>query len=411
MNIDTLIHKSIFSREKLRFRKILRNEARSKGIIPSSLFHIYKKIARGEIGGFTVPAFNLRTLTYDLARAIFRSAKRCNAGLFIFELARQEKEYTSQSFDEYVISVLSAALKEEFFAPVFIQADHVQISRNNFRNSSLSEISEVKKLIKEAIRAGVYNIDIDASTLVDIKKKSEREKQRNNFKITAQLIKFIREIQPENMMINLGGEIGEIGKRNSTPEDLRAFMEGLNEELEVDCQGISKISIQTGTTHGGVVLPDGKIADVSVDFETIKELSEISRNEYGLAGVVQHGASTLPIAIFNKFPDSGCVEIHLATGIQNIFFDEIPEEFKKNIYDFILQKYETEKKKYSTKDQFIYKTRKFALGEFRKKIWLLPEDVRNNVAEKIERWAFKILNLLKVNDTLKLINTTKSKKF
>lgn len=401
-DIDELIYKSVFNKDKIKFREILKKEARSAGIIPAPLSNIYKMLANGNLTGITVPAFNLRTLTYDFARAIFRAAKRCNAGLFIFELARQEKEYTKQSFDEYVISILSAALKEKFFAPVFIQADHVQVSGKNFADSPESEVSAIKGLIKKAISAGVYNIDIDASTLVDLEEDSEAKKQRNNIKITAQLVKFIRKIQPENVAINIGGEIGEIGKKNSTPEDLRAFMDGLNEELKEDYQSISKISIQTGTTHGGIVLPDGKIANVNIDFETIKKLSEIARNEYGLAGVVQHGASTLPIEVFGKFPDSGCIEIHLATGIQNIFFDGIPEGFRKNMYDFILKKYQTEKKKYSTIDQFFYKTRKFALGVFKREIWLLPEDVRSRVAEKVERWVFKIFNLLKVNNTLNL---------
>jgi hypothetical protein len=97
--------------------------------------------------------------------------------------------------------------------------------------------------------------------------------------------------------ISIGGEIGEVGTENSTPEELRAFMDGFNRVLQAagaGDAGLSKISVQSGTSHGGVVLADGSIADVALDLETLRILGEIARDEYGLSGAVQHGASTLP---------------------------------------------------------------------------------------------------------------------
>ena len=135
------------------------------------------------------------------------------------------------------------------------------------------------------------------------------------------MTRFIRSIEPEGMTVSVGGEIGEIGKGNSTVADLRAFMDGYLSHLGKDIEGISKISVQTGTTHGGVVLPDGSIAQVSIDFNTLKELSRVAREEYGLGGAVQHGASTLPDEAFDMFPKVDTVEVHLATGFQNILYD------------------------------------------------------------------------------------------
>jgi len=45
---------------------------------------------------------------------------------------------------------------------------------------------------------------------------------------------------------------------------------------------ISKISVQTGTSHGGVVKPDGSIAKVRIDFDTLKALSQSARIEFGM---------------------------------------------------------------------------------------------------------------------------------
>jgi hypothetical protein len=44
---------------------------------------------RGEVKGFTVPAINIRGMTYDVARAIFRAAHKIKCGAFLFELDRR----------------------------------------------------------------------------------------------------------------------------------------------------------------------------------------------------------------------------------------------------------------------------------------------------------------------------------
>src|SRR3989449_5994687 len=85
--------------------------------------------------------------------------------------------------------------------------------------------------------------------------------------------------------------------------------------------GISKISVQTGTSHGGVVLPDGSMAKVQIDLEALRALSLEARTVYALGGAVQHGASTLPAEAFGHFPACEAIEIHLATNFQNIVFD------------------------------------------------------------------------------------------
>ena len=152
----------------------------------------------------------------------------------------------------------------------------------------------LQALIWDAVNSGFFNIDIDSSTLVDLSKPNFKEQQLLNYEVCAKLTQFIRGLEPKGITISVGGEIGEIGHQNSTPEDLHVFMDGLKDKLPKGLVGISKISVQTGTTHGGIVLPDGSIAQISLDFNTLKTLSEIARSKYGLAGAVQHGASTLP---------------------------------------------------------------------------------------------------------------------
>jgi len=354
---------------------------------------------RGEFSGFTVPAINLRSMTLDLARAIFRVAKKNNCGAFIFEIAKSEMGYTAQPPVEYTSVILAAAIKEGYSGPVFIQGDHFQANAKKFQEDPDKEIEGLQALITDAIAGGFYNIDIDSSTLVDLSKKDIKKQQKFNYEVCAKLTQFIRRIEPKGVTVSVGGEIGEVGHANSTPEDLRAFMEGYKERLRKGLTGISKISIQTGTSHGGVVLPDGSIAQVKLDFDTLRNLSAIAKKEFSLAGAVQHGASTLPSEAFHKFPENDCAEVHLATEFQNMIYDSrhFQAELKKKMYDWLKVNAANEAKQGETEEQFYYKTRKKALGEFKKDIMGLPQTTRDAIAAEIEvkfEFLFKQLNAL-----------------
>ena len=392
--------------EKKKLAKTILEAAYEKKVYPWSINDFYMARAKDRFGGFTVPAINLRVMTYDLARAIFRAANKINAGAFIFEIAKSEMGYTDQIPAEYSSMCLAAAVAENYEGPVFIQGDHFQLKAKSYNENPGKEIEGIKLLIKEAVRGGFYNIDIDSSTLVDLSQSTAKAEQLHNYKVCAELTNFIRSIQPAGLHVSVGGEIGEVGGRNSTPEDLSAFMEGYNELLTKGNAGISKISIQTGTSHGGVVLPDGTVAKVKVDFETLRSLSKLAREKYGMAGAVQHGASTLQNDAFGKFPEVDAAEIHLATGFQNMVYDSphFPKNLRDKIYKWIKENLTAEKKEKDTEDQFIYKARKKALGPFKKEILGLAPDVREAITGELEKEFQFLFEKLNIKDTKNLIS-------
>ena len=356
-NIDTLVELAVFGAgEQIRqeHQRIIREMAIAQGAFPASIQGLYEAAGKGLYSGITVPAINIRGITYNVARAVFKAAIKDRAGAFIFEIARSEMGYTLQNPGEYATCILAAAIREGFRGPVFIQGDHFQVRRKMYREDPEAELDEIRKLIHSAIDAGFLNIDIDASTLVDIEKTSLEEQQEKNCQVTAEMTRFIRSIEPAGTTVSIGGEIGEIGKGNSTVSDLRAFMDGYINRLGNSIKGISKISVQTGTSHGGVVLPDGSIAQVSIDFKALEELSKVAREEYGMGGAVQHGASTLPDEAFDMFPQVGTVEVHLATGFQNLIYDSphFPEELLGEIYEHLSSHYNDERKPEETDEQF-----------------------------------------------------------
>jgi fructose-bisphosphate aldolase class II len=246
-------------------------------------------------------------------------------------------------------------------------------------------------------------VDLDQPTLA--------LQQKANYDRAAEITAFIRSIEPAEITVSVGAEIGEVGMKNSTVEELHAFMEGYIRSLAdkgKDLAGISKISVQTGTSHGGVVLPDGSIAEVKLDIQALEALSKVARETYGLGGAVQHGASTLPPNAFGNFPRVETVEIHLATNFQNIVFDhpKLPADLRARMKDWLDRNAASERKPNDTDEQFYYRARKKAIGPFKRECWSLPADVRGAIAADLEQTFRFLFDQLKVNGTAELVRRT-----
>jgi hypothetical protein len=273
------------------------------------------------------------------------------------------------------------------------------------RDDPDKEIAAIDALIEEAITASFFQIDIDTSTLVDLSKPTLEAQQAVNSNLAARFTKFIRSHEPRNVPISVGGEIGEVGKANSTPEEFRAYMDGYLRELGGG-KGLAKVSIQTGSSHGGVVGPDGTVQRVQIDFETLQKISKVAREEYGLAGAVQHGASTLPAEFFGSFPEHDCAEIHLATEFQNMVFDHpaFPLPLKRAVERWVFEKAADQRKKGETENQFLYKNRKLAIGAFKEQLWNLPPGTREAIRGTLQKKFAFLFEMLRVTDTRDVVS-------
>jgi len=404
--LDGLVWTAVFGGRDAKdaARRAIREAAVSLGILPASILPLYEARGRGEAGGFTVPAINVRMLSYDTARAACRAACALDAGAVIFEIARSEIGYTDQRPAEYAAVVLAAAIREGWEGPLFLQGDHFQTNPKGMRDDPDREVAAIEALIEEAISAGFYQIDIDTSTLVDLSKTTLEEQQAVNSALSARFTRFIREREPNDTTISVGGEIGEVGKSNSTPDELRAYMDGYRRELG-DEKGIAKVSVQTGSSHGGVVGPDGTVQRVQIDFETLRSISRVAREEYGLAGAVQHGASTLPSEFFGSFPEHDCAEIHLATEFQNMVYEHpsFPLPLKRAIERWLFDRMAGERKPGETEGQFLYKTRKQAIGPFKEQLWNLPDGTREAIRSTLEKKFAFLFEKLRVPGTRALV--------
>ena len=410
--VDRLVIEAVFNSDagvRDAARWLIWSGSQTLGCGSSSIHDLYLARGRGEFPStaFTVPAINVRAATYLTARQAFAAALERDAGAVIFEIAKSEMSYTDQRPAEYTAVILAAALRSGWVGPVFLQGDHFQFNATRWAADPGAELGGLKELTTEAVAAGFFNIDIDSSTLVDLSRPTVAEQQRVNTINTAELTGLIRSLEPDVVTISIGGEIGEVGKVNSTEGELRAYLDGYFGILHGSgLAGVSKVSIQTGTSHGGVVLPDGSIAQVKIDFDTMRRLSTVARDEYGLAGCVQHGASTLPEEAFHHFPANAAAEIHLATGFQNILFDEggLPEALRSEMVAWCFANCADERKPGETDEQFIYKTRKKAIGPFKRALWTLPEEAEAQIGHNVRSRFGHLFDKLQISGTRALID-------
>ncbi len=409
--VDKLTYTLVFSTDdslKATIRRIIHELAKLNESPSSSIRPLYTAIGKGQVKGFTVPAMNIRMMTYDTARVMFRVAKKKRAAAFIIEIARTESEYTLQPPDEFATVILAAAIRENYRGPVFIQGDHCQFNAKQYLIDKEHELQRIKDWVTLLLHADFRNIDIDGSTLVDLTKPSLLSQQKDNAYVTAEMTKFIRSHEKKGGYVAIGGEIGHIGDKNSTVEEFEAFMHQYINKVARG-SGISKVSVQTGTSHGGVISTAGKVQTMPVDFSVLTNIGKVAKEKYNLAGPVQHGASTLPMDVFHTFVQSHTVEIHLSTGFQNIVFETMPKELRDEIYHWAKKQLKSEWQTGWTEDQFLYKVRKKTWGPFKKHLWQLSDAEKQPIIHALEEYLENIYDQLNITGTEDIVKQYLSK--
>ena len=116
------------------------------------------------------------------------------------------------------------------------------------------------------------------------------------------------------------------------------------------------------------------------------------------------GASTLPDELFHRFPAVETAEIHLATGFQNLLFDHpaFPEELQRKITAWCFENAADERKPDQTDEQFVYTTRKKAIGPFKRELWDLES--RDEILAAQRRKVSFLFTELGVNGSREMVD-------
>lgn len=409
--ISTLqFNASVNESEELRQAAIfwIHKIAHAMGLTTGSNHEYYEEKKNGQHEFVTVPAINSRMVTFHTIRAAIQAADHLKHPHVVFELALSEGGYTAQPMDEYAALIkaahISLGIKNRV---IFIQADHYQLDPDKYKKDPEKEVGRVKDAIVKAIDSGVYNIDIDTSKFETVDPaKTDAENQLENARHTADLLMFIREYEREHKLpclVSVGGEVGEVGGENTRYPQVNAFLAEVKKRLDeqgmADVAGLDKVSINVGSSHGGVLGPDGRPLDnVPLDFSAHHDLymkgrDPMSPDSHVLS--VQHGASTLPPHYFPLFPTMHVAEIHLATGFQNIVWDVLEKDdapLYEKMAALVSEHFSDKVKKHETEAVGLMKERK-SVTQFVKRDLLLSPAIPK-IEEALEKEFVAIIHSL-----------------
>ncbi len=354
------------------------------GVAPAPVGTIYRALAEGRLAPLTVPAFNVRGLTFDVVSAVYRRAMELDAAGVMFELAPSEAAVADQSFAQYAALVCAAAATTGYRGPVLIQGDHFTVESDDD-----ASVAEVEGLARSALDSGFLQLDLDAAALA-VEGSSAAARQDRNAAVTAGLMARLAPRAPAGAIF--GGEVGEIGGANTTPEELDVFVDLVRRHAGAAAGAFGKVSVQTGTRHGGMTDASGKPARMPLDTALARELADVARAK-GLPGIVQHGASTLQSDQFAALPGCGVVEVHLATNLQDLVFDSpaFPPELRAELVAAALGgpagAAERGADTSGVGDQ-LFRQRRWSLwGPFKRRLLDLPDETRAGLAAGVADWA------------------------
>jgi hypothetical protein len=100
------------------------------------------------------------------------------------------------------------------------------------------------------------------------------------------------------------------------------------------------------------------------------------------------------------------LEIHLATGFQNLFMDHpsFPVDLKESIYRFLDRANADERKPSMSDAQFYYSTRKKAMGPFKAELWTIGDEGKAALAQALEDKFTFFFEKLNVGATRDLVD-------
>ena len=256
----------------------------------------------------------------------YETAARADVGAVIFELARSEQTYTYQRPMDYATSVLAGAIAAGWRGPVFIQGDHYQFNAKKYAADPEAMTEEIRRACRLAIDAGYRNIDIDSSTLVDLSKPTARRAAARELPCARPSSRrSSATLETDGVTISVGGEIGEVGKKNSTVEELRAYLDGYTARARASC----------APGRDGPL--EGERPDRHQPRRRAAAGRRRGRGQPRLRGAPRArrgrplatgwparsstARRTLPDELFHHFPAVETAEIHLATGFQNALYE------------------------------------------------------------------------------------------
>jgi hypothetical protein len=303
---------------------LLSNICWTKGIYFSSLQRINKSQGTQEaFPKICIPVFDISELTFKQIQELTRVVQNKNAEKN--SLAAFSLDFASLGEVDLLVQlskIASAALQHEYQGPLFLQANQLRFDGLRFENDRENLLEELKSKTKQAIRMGIFNINFDASQLVDMDALHISEKMLMNLKMVALATNlWVRNFQPNDVVVSVNGKMDLSDGFLPDKEDVKEFLQRLLKEGSRLRFGV------TGEDISKIEIPATKIDQESVD--QINQLNEVVRRDIKMGGVVIDAGSLKDMNAYLPFSDLRICELKMKLEKGLITEDNISTILKK----------------------------------------------------------------------------------
>jgi len=395
--------------------------------------------------GYTWPKGYSLDNVYALVKEIAEAAKRNGFDGYAMKgdhiTVKVDKEFLADDAAKKAIAELLENILEEenneARARMFNEAleDKKFMSNKNVENG-MNAIKKAYNLVATQVDAGMTVFALDASWMPN----------RLNVVSTS----FLDGLIPKSASHE--AEVGEIGgKENSTVADVLEFITGIRYDEVIKTDPVTKakysefvydengdpvvlskgkgiiqygvkldrLAINNNTEHGNNYDADGNLIVTKMNLKMTAAIAKVLA-PYGIE-IVQHGVTNTPVKNLPKLRDAGIKVAHIATHWQNLAWQVIVEEAKKNekiqnlvnrIIDTLISKYGHDEKYNITDretadekklDEMLGKTLKNIFGQYKDELNAIPDYVKDKITKVVKESAIEHIEALRCAGTTDII--------
>jgi len=273
--------------------------AHQSGIYPSSPQKLYKAKGDGSIKhSFLNPVIDCTQDSLEHIQQIFKAQNTLG-----FHLGCLGMKIDNGVIDHYsvITKIISAAILESYTSPIFLQAGNIKFDFKRFNEGRDHLMDEIREKVKSLINAGIYNLTLDASELIEENRSDPLEKLLMNLKMVAMATNlWVRKYEPRGLTVAVGCVLKQIAGIEINIAVFKDYIKRLYKEG-------SRLRFNTaGEDIVKITIPN----ILNTDKPTIKSMNEFMKRDFGMGGLVLELGEVNTISTVNEHMGSDFCEVN-----------------------------------------------------------------------------------------------------
>lgn len=385
--IDALLENALFNPElavRSLAHQLIKAIANDLGIFPTSLQALYEARRRTEYLGKTVPRLAAHGLTYDMARAAFRTMKRSSTAICLFELPVETLPIAESHLQDFCSSVLAAAIKEGFYGPLFLQLGDIRYQADAFINNPQQYHQQLHQLLQLGMANGFLNFAVDTTAL-----------PHEGFAEMASFSNTLNEWQQGDRLLAHGAALGDLPSGEAALNSLCANLDTYFEHLKKEgnkAHPLCKLGVKI----------KGDLANSRVAVEKLRDLIV---SKYAFAGLTIDHLLHLSERNLRDLATWQALEVNVSELLYDRLFDShhFPKEIIVEMRHFLTDACRHEWHVSESEEEFVHRLRHRTFAPFKKMFWEIPAATREKIGLELERTFASLFQWLGVTETVTLV--------